>query len=243
MKRNVLHAGLALLCLATPGLVRADQVINFDSLDARGNPVTGPALASYLAQFGVTVSGVTPGTAVTVYDARDIYPDIQPVIPPSPFNVIAQAGSNDPVSYTLNFSVLQDHFSMTRVGVRAGTTGVALPEWHAYAFDDQGHQLGTVGESAFSIFSDLPAETFTLDGPDIRSVVIASNNNHFAAFGSVILDNFTLSSVPEPSSLITATIGALVLLGHQLVRYRSRSGGSGGKAVRPEQEAGCANGA
>ena len=105
MKRNVFHAGIAIFCLAVPGLVRADQVINFDSLDTRGNPVTGPALDSYLAQFGVTLSGVTPGTAVTVYDARDIYSNIQPVIPPSPFNVIAQAGSNDPVSYTLNFSL------------------------------------------------------------------------------------------------------------------------------------------
>jgi hypothetical protein len=158
MKRNVFHAAIALICLATSGLVHAGQVINFDSLAARGNPVTGPALDSYLAQYGATVSGATPGTAVTVYDARDIY---------------------------------------------------------------------------FSISSDLPARAFTLDSPDIRSVVIASNNHHFAAFGSVILDNFTLSSVPEPSSLNTATIGAIVLLGHQLLRHRSRSSGAGDGAVPP----------
>jgi hypothetical protein len=243
MRSNAFLAGLALLCLVAPGPVRADHVINFDSLPAKGNPVTGPELASYLAPFGVTISDVTPGTAVTVYDARDIYSSIQPVVPPSPFNVIAQAGSDDPVSYRLNFALPQDHFSVTRTGVRSGTSGVALPEWHAYAFDGLGHPLGTIGENAFSIFSDLPAETFTLNGPDIWSVVIASDNHHFAAFSAVILDDFTLTavpaSVPEPSGLITGTIAALVLLGHQLVRRRSRRGESGRGTARPRNDTGC----
>jgi hypothetical protein len=215
-----IHVGALLLWLATPNPVRADFVVDFDSLPASGHPVSGATLANYLAGFGITLSGVTPGTAVTVYDARDIYSDIQPVIPPSPFNVISQAGSNDPVSYTLNFALPQDHFAMTRTAVRAGTTGVALPEWHASAFDASGHLLGTVGESAFSIFTDLPAETFTLNGPGIRSVLIASDNHHFAAFGAVILDNLTLTAVPEPSSLVLVGLGLAGIAGSVGLRRR-----------------------
>ncbi len=50
------------------------------------------------------------------------------------------------------------------------------PEWSAsLAFDASGNLLGTVGENAFSIFTDLPAKTFTLNGPDIASVRIASD--------------------------------------------------------------------
>ena len=66
-----------------------------------------------------------------------------------------------------------------------------------------------------------PAKTFTLDGPDIRSVTIASDNDHFAAFGSVILDNFTISSVPEPSSLTLASIASGIVLAYGFLKRRN----------------------
>jgi hypothetical protein len=75
-----------------------------------------------------------------------------------------------------------------------------------------------------SIFSDIPAQTFTLNGPNIESVVIASDNQHFAAFGAVILDNFTLTAVPaavpEPPGLIGASIGGVLLAGYRQWRRR-----------------------
>ncbi|MBX9579480.1 MAG: PEP-CTERM sorting domain-containing protein, partial [Gemmataceae bacterium] len=213
------------LGLAAPA-ARADFVINFDALAAHGVPggVVGPPLADYLAGYGVSLTDVTPGTEVVVYDARDIYADIQPVVPPSPFNVIAQQGSLDPISYTLTFAVPQDFFRLTRPYIRAGDTGVALPAWAAYAYDSSGNLLDSVGEDAFSIFSDLPAQQFSLNGPNIDHVTIASDNGHFAAFGSVILDDFTLSAVPtattpEPGSLVLAGVGAV---GVAAARRRAR---------------------
>ncbi len=218
--RKSVHAAVFLLCFTTAGLARADFVANFDSLPAAGLPsgLSGAPVTNYLATFGITLSDVTPGTALTVYDSRDVG---GVVIPPSPFNFIAQAGSDDPISYTLNFALSQDHFSMTRVGLHP-ITGLALPEWHAYAYDASGNLLGTVGESAFGIYSDIPAETFTLDGPNIRSVRIDSNNGHFAAFGSVLLDDFTLTSVPEPSSTTLMALGLAGLAVHAGWRGREK---------------------
>ena len=125
------------------------MTLNFDSLPAAGlsGGLSGPLVTDYLASFGITLSDVTPGTALTVFDAR-VSGGI--VIPPSPFNFIAQAGSDDPISYTLDFALPQDHFTMTRIGFHP-ITGLALPEWSASAFDASGHLLGTVGENAYSI--------------------------------------------------------------------------------------------
>ena len=108
---------------------------------------------------------------------------------------------------------------MTRTAIRSGSTGVALPEWRAFAYDASGNLLGSVGENAVSVFSDISPKAFTLNGPNIRSVRIASDNHNFAAFSAVILDNFTVTavpSVPEPQSLVLASIGCVMLLGNQV---------------------------
>jgi hypothetical protein len=197
--------------------------ISFDSLPASGNPVSGATLANYLSGYGITLSAVTAGTAVTVYDARDIYngiPGGPPLVAPSPFNVIGQTNSSGPISYTLNFALPLEHFAITRTAV-LGThgQGFAYPEWHAFAYDSANNLLGSVGESAFSTFSDIPAAVFTLNGHDIRSVTIASDGHQFAAVGSVILDDFTLSNVAPDlaaTSLAWDTSNAQVNYGYTI---------------------------
>lgn len=154
MYSKVFSAVVVVLSLTIPERVQGGVNIDFDALPASGHPVTGAALSSYLAGFGVTLSAVTPGSAATVWDARDIYEDIPggpPLIAPSPFNVIYQQDVNDPVSYTLNFALPQDFFSLTRTAV-LGThgTGFAYPEWRAFAYDASNTLLGSVGEGPFS---------------------------------------------------------------------------------------------
>lgn len=223
MMSKLVLAGVLVVCLIAPNRAGAGIVLDFDSLPASGlsGGMSGPQITNYFAAFGITLSDVSPGTAVTVYDTRDIFAG-EKVIPPSPFNVIAQPGSLDPISYTLNFTVPQEYFAMTRVGIHAGSTGTALPEWNASAYDASGALLGTVGENAYSIFTDIPAQTFTLNGPGIESVRIASDNGHFAALGSVILDDFTISTAatPEPSSLVLAVVGCVAIFGYQAMRHR-----------------------
>ena len=78
-RRSVLTA-FAVLGLFNPDAAHAGVIVNFDSLAASGQPngVGGPVLANYLAGYGITLSGVTSGTSLRVYDARDVYADIQP---------------------------------------------------------------------------------------------------------------------------------------------------------------------
>ena len=208
MISKLIHAVVLVACFIAPNRVGAGTVVNFDSLPASGLPegLFGPSLTNYLATFGITLSNVTPGTAVAVFDTRELFGGDR-VIPTSPFNIIGQEGSVDAISYTLNFAIPQEFFSLSRTAIHPGSTGNAYPEWSASAYDASGNLLRTVGENAFSIFTDLPAETFTLDGPGITSVRIASDAQEFAAFGSVLLDDFTISSVPEPTSIVSLGLG------------------------------------
>jgi methionine-rich copper-binding protein CopC len=193
-------------------------MVDFDKLDSTVNPQGGEVLANYLGACGLSLRDVTPGTQVYARDARSIYANIQPVVPTSPFNVLTQEGSNDPVSYTLASNTLLSSVQLTRPYIRAGQTGVALPEWTATAFDASGNVLSTVGEPTRSIFVDAPAATFTLNGPHIASVRINSNNRHFAAFSAVILDNLVL--VREPAAIVD-----------QSIYYRGSSFSQGGSNI------------
>jgi hypothetical protein len=190
-------------------------VVNFDSLPASGGPVAGSELSDYLAGFGVTLSHVTPGTQVGVYDSRTVSDGR--LVPPSPFNIIAQAGSSGPVSYELDFSSPQDSFSVTRPFFHPGSTGYLLPEWHAYAYDSSGNLLASTGEFTKAVFFDLPAEQFVLNVPGIDHVVIASDGHNVAAIAAT-LDDFVLSSVPGAQTQLqnTNVLHTLLYAGQQL---------------------------
>lgn len=160
-------AALTLLCLFSAVVgensARAALItVNFDAIDAvgQGNGVGGATLSSYLAAFGITVANVTPGTQPVVFDSRSIYPGLEPVVPSSPHNVLAQVGSNSAMSYDLVFDRLLDDFSFTRTAIRAGG-GIALPAWNVRAFNSGGIQIAVVGESRRSIFQNIPAVTHT----------------------------------------------------------------------------------
>ena len=97
---------------------------------------------SPIAVSKITLSGVT---ARLMQFTTSLSSADQVVVPTWPFNVIAQSGSSDPISYALNFALSQVQFSMSRTAVHPGSTGDALPEWHAYAYDGSGNLLSSVG--------------------------------------------------------------------------------------------------
>ncbi|MFC1859014.1 carboxypeptidase regulatory-like domain-containing protein, partial [Thermodesulfobacteriota bacterium] len=165
------------------------DIVNFDSVDATGANVDAE---NYLSGFGITLTGVTTGTSVIIVNDANMY-NGDAMDPSSAPNFLTQAGSNDPVSFTLNFSNLLDSFSFTRpILVAATPSGIIHPEWSAHALDETGAEIDAKSESQINSFSDVPAQTFTLNGPGIKSVRFDSNNHHVAAFSAVLIDDLTL---------------------------------------------------
>jgi len=198
MKLTLLLIVVAYLMLASPVTGSAQKrpvVLDFDKT-ADGKPLdvslTGRLVANgYLAAADITLSDVTTGTQVVIFDLRRFY-EGQAIKAASGNNGLTQVPSNDPVSFTLNFKTPLQSVLFTRPLLLAGPTGVTFPEWKATALDAKGQELDTAGEGSSGYYSDAPAKTFTLKGPGIKAVRFDSNNHHFAAFNAAVLDDLTL---------------------------------------------------
>jgi hypothetical protein len=170
-------------------------VIDFDNTADRKAldvSLTGRLVAnSYLAGFDMTVSDVTRGTQVAILDLRKQY-EGQAIKASSGNNALGQIGSNDPVSFTINFKSPLQAIEFTRPPLIAGPTGITFPGWRASALDTQGRVLDEAGERGGGYYSDTPAKVFMLKGPGIQALRFDSNNGHFAAFSSAIIDDLTL---------------------------------------------------
>lgn len=117
------------------------------------------------------------------------------MVPVSPPNVLTQINSNDPVAFTLRFPKEVRAVRFTRPALLAGPTGITFPQWRAEALDAAGAVIATAGEplgSGPAYYSNVPARTFTLDGPGVRALRFRSYNMHFAAFSAVIFDDLVL---------------------------------------------------
>lgn len=174
-------------------------IITFDEIDAERNRV---AADKYLLdKFHISISDVTPGTQVFIVSANKIYGG-RSLQSSSGNNMLTQGDSLDPVSFTLNLPKPVQVVSFTRPKLIAGVNGITFPEWTAQALDAKHNPLGEpVGEplgAGEKYFHDVPAETFTLRGPNIKAVRFWSNNHHFAAFSAVHIDDLTLETTTHP---------------------------------------------
>ena len=168
------------------GLAAGTVMLNFDSISAGANCTDA---TTYLAQFGITLSGITPGSTVGIVNSAATY-NGQATQAASMPNVLTQCGSaGQALSYTMNFPVALDHLTFTRPLLLTGPSGITHPQWSAHALDAIGHELATVGEALISSFSDVPAQIFTLNGPGIRAIRFDSNAFNFAAFAAVLIDD------------------------------------------------------
>jgi len=161
-------------------------MLNFDSISAGANCTDA---TPYLAQFGIALSGITPGSTVGIANSAATY-NGQATQAASMPNVLTQCGSaGQALSYMMNFPVALDHLTFTRPLLLTGPSGITHPQWSAHALDATGHELATVGEALISSFSDVPAQIFTLNGPGIRAIRFDSNAFNFAAFAAVLIDD------------------------------------------------------
>lgn len=191
--KSLMRLALAFL-LICPFLHQAAyaDTINFDSVDASGGPVDA---ASYLAGFGITLSNVTSGTGVYITKNTDS----DWTNPSSLPNYITQTGTNDPVSYTLTFATPLADSGFTRTEYYCAT-GIVYPEWWVQAFNESGVGGTAVHEYMHSVYGTEPAKMYSLTVPSgyIKSVVVSSDNHHFAAFSAVLLDDFQGTPAPIP---------------------------------------------
>ncbi|MBI4596220.1 MAG: carboxypeptidase regulatory-like domain-containing protein, partial [Candidatus Tectomicrobia bacterium] len=193
---------LFLIFLLAGQLVAATVTINFDDIDTTGGKVISPAVDTYLAGYGITLTSVTPGSTVCVTSNSLEYGG-QAVEASSPPNMLSQCNLNGAVTFTLNFSTPLDRFDFTRPSLIAGESGIIHPEWYATAFNSSGTQIDRVSEGSIASSSNVPAQTFILFGPGITSVQFNSFTGS-AAFSAVLLDDFILNEgVP------TVTMGSI----------------------------------
>jgi autotransporter-associated beta strand protein len=174
--------------------------INFDPIDASSNPVGGAALNNYLAQYGITISKVTPGSQVVVDDDRRSYGG-GVVFASSPHNFLSNYFLNAPNSFTLNFDKALNFLSFTRIA--GGPFPTQYASWTATALDRSGRVLSSVSEFSPGV-ANFPAKTFTLNGPKIVAVRFDSNGFGTAAFSAVLLDDLVLN-YNQPTSTPTPT--------------------------------------
>jgi len=181
--------------------------VNFDLVDTSGGLVSGTAVDTYLAGFGITVTD--EGSITTDFTIFSHDNDAR-VFPTSAPNAFYRSFGNEPYSYSLNFANTLDRFDFTRSAYDTAPSGIAVSPWNAQAFDSNGVSLGTVGEGQQSFFSANPPVSFFFTGPDIAKVTFfRDSQNTFSGIAQVPLDDLILtfsdSTIPDPP-IITSPI-------------------------------------
>ena len=189
--------------------------VDFDALNANSGPVSGAALDSYLAGFGITISNVVGPAGPSVFDATTAggglgFPNF--MTPPSAPNFLWHPVANTPIQYQLNFSSPLDTVSFTRIQINANLSpsGLVASPWSARALDSGGNTIDSVGESMIASYGTIPAVIFTLDGPGITALVVErTSTNYSAGMASVPIDDLV---IPEPATMGMLLVGALAVL-------------------------------
>jgi len=201
----------ALLGILSFGCLRADTTvdINFDSVNAG----SGVDATSYLETYGIVLSNVTMMAPVEIISDQDYYGSTF-VKATSENNFLMQANDSTANTFTMTFSTELDSFSFTRIAI---TGQGSIAGWNATAYDGATY-LESVGEyqTGFGVTGEA-AVPFTLNGPDITSVVFTANGNGFTAISGAPVDNFVLKVAPEPS-VYAMMLGGLAVLGFCLRR-------------------------
>ena len=203
---------LLVICIVPSAFAGTTSV----DLNAAALPVGSSTPAdALLATYGITISNVTSGSSVVLENDPCCSPQI----------VIEQTNPLlGVVSYTLNFTPPLSELKFSRAAITLGTP--VHPAWSASIYAGS-TLVTTVGEGFTFIPAPSPSNNFDIPAPGITSMVVTSNNGHFAAFTSALLDNFVITQGqvelvdPVPSLLD----GPHVTQDHQLLA-------SGGRLVQ-----------
>ena len=212
VSKFVLSIGLlGLLCLMLPASLRADT-LNFDSITVSPGSTVDISTTDYLAQYGITLTNVTPGSKVNVFNTQG-----NVIVAPSPPNVLVEQGNADGESYTLDFSTPLSSLSFDVAGnSKSGGSGTVVAAWSATAYNASNVALSSVGDGLFGTYSPIAVQSYTLAGPGIDSVTFYDNCYDFCGTQLLIDDlsspELQLVSTPEPASMVLLLTGLLALV-------------------------------
>ena len=178
-------------------------LVDFDSFNAATAPVTGSPLTVYLSAAGMTVTNISVGTKLAV-ENQSLLAGGGFVVASSPSNFLTQIGSNKTVSFTLSFSPLLTQFAFTRPELEPNPF-VSEPAWEARAYDAAGVLQSQVSEPLIASYTNVAAQPFALHGAAIATVQFTSHGSGLTTFGSLVMDDFilTTSSNLPPSIVLT----------------------------------------
>ena len=190
--------------------------VTFDQLSVSpSTALTGAPVTDYLAGYGITLSGMLPGTSVHVINATGA-PFAVPSSAPNFFEVSAPSRVRQ---FTLDFSGLIDNFGFTRVGMDAAfsPSGSVLGPWSATAYDASNVSLASVGEGLIATFGSVPMQTFTFGVLGIDHISFTGDHLGFAGSALPRMDNLTFTTpIPEPETY------AMLLAGLGLLGFAAR---------------------
>ena len=206
------------------------DVVDFDAIDTSGGQVTGAAIDTYLAGFGITVANEIPTTFLRVGQPSQMDADVVLVSQP---NYLAQwwNGVNG-TSFDLIFDRPLANLSVSIPQIVGST--VLVPEWQLSALDGNGNLLTTSYQGAMA-GSPFPRRTFTFDqltDPDLQGFRVFSNVHSAAGQGGIPIDDILFTTIPEPS---TAWIVTHVALCAPLGLGRHRFQGKGKRVTSTQQ--------
>lgn len=210
--RNIVISAFV-LCTAAHG-----AVITFEEF------ANGPQASNFLASYGI--SSVTEVNGTNLYSAFEVRNDSQ-VNTESGTKFLAMTGSWWPNtgqhSTTFVFSSPVQSFSFWVAGNDQQVPAMAYAGWKAQAFDALNNLVSTYDANYSSGGSPLTVPVnpvqHTLSGSaQISSIVFSMNYTGYSNIGSVYVDSFEFTPVPEPSSASLAAVA----LGFVVFRHRRR---------------------
>jgi hypothetical protein len=213
--KSTLFAALAAATALWAAPYATATVVTLDFESVAPNAGNGTA---YLSSYGITLSNISPSGPSGVVDIRNISSSYSPgSLWVNDNFLMPDGGGAPPCSYTMNFSTPLQSISFERIATPSNLS--TEPLWSATAYAGV-VPVGTVGESLGS-WGNSPANSFTLTGNGITSLTVSSNGFFFTGIGSVPLDDFVLTQVPEPSTISIAAL-SLISLGFVALRQTFR---------------------
>ena len=202
----ILGAGVALLLILAAPVSAGTTTIDFEALSHLQNA------HAYLAGFGITVIP-EPGSQLVGADDTLVYGG-GAVDAPSGKMYLHQIGTVAPAfppnTFTLSFATTLDSFGFSDSAILVPS--ITSP-WTATARDGGG---GFLDSASFAGAVVHPTLSYTLTGPDIKTVTFVQTAWPHAAFFGGNYDDFILTrsrgAVPEPATIWLLGFAALGLL-------------------------------